>query len=309
MFQRNILLSKFSSYRIGGPAKYFFEARNLSELQLALKEAEKINEKVFILGGGTNILFRDEGFDGIVIKISLSYIRQIDSDLLIVGAGAQIKELLDYCIDNSLSGWEWAGGLPGTLGGAIRGNAGAFGGETKDGILQVISLDKKDPDKFIIRNNNECFFSYRDSIFKKSAVDEIILEAKLAVKKGDKEIIKSAIEEKINYRFERNPMDYPNCGSVFKNVDLKIFPSKFLPLVKNEIKTDPFPVVPAAFLISECGLKGVKEGGAMISSKHPNFIINYSNATAYDVRQLIRLVKEKVYDKFEVVLEEEIIIL
>jgi len=308
MFQQNVFLSNFSSYRIGGPAKYFFEAKNFTELQEAFKEAEKIGVKVFILGGGTNILFPDEGFDGLVVKIGLNYIKN-ESDSLIVGAGTLMKELLDYCLSNSLSGWEWAGGLPGTLGGAIRGNAGAFGGETKDGIITVMSFDRKDLSKIIIRNNKECLFSYRDSIFKKSAVDEVVLEAKLLVRKGDREKIKKAIEEKINYRYERNPMDYPSCGSVFRNVDLKKFPNKYLSFVKSEIKTDPFPVVPAAFLISECGLKGVKEGGAMISPKHPNFIINYNKARAADVKKLINLVKEKVYNKFEVELEEEIIIL
>lgn len=308
MFQKNILLRDFSSYKIGGPAKYFFEAKTLEELKGALQRAKKMGERVFILGGGTDILFPDEGLADTVIKIGLNYIRP-EGDALIIGAGTSVEDFLKYCIEHSLSGWEWAGGLPGTVGGAIRGNAGAFRGETKDGIIEVTSVDQNQPDKFIKRNNSQCSFSYRMSIFKSSAPNEIILEAKLAVQKGDKAAIKKAIEEKINYRFERNPMEYPNCGSVFKNVDLKIFPPQYIPLVKTEIKTDPFPVVPTAFLISLCDLKGVREGGAMISPKHPNFIVNLGTATASDVKKLINLVKEKVYNSFQVKLEEEIIVL
>lgn len=301
-------MKDLSSYKIGGPAKYFFEAKTLEDLQKALWLAREMKERVFILGGGTDILFPDEGLTAVVIKIGLNYIKP-DNDYLTVGAGALVADFLDYCVKSSLSGWEWAGGLPGTIGGAIRGNAGAFRGETKDNVIEVTSIDQNQPDRFIKRNNSDCFFSYRSSIFKTSAPNEIILEAKLAVQKGEGEAIKKAIDEKIKYRFERNPMEYPNCGSVFKNVDLKIFPPRHIAVVKTEIKTDPFPVVPTAFLISLCGLKGAREGGAMISPKHPNFIVNLGNATAADVKKLINLVKEKVYNKFQVKLEEEIIIL
>jgi UDP-N-acetylmuramate dehydrogenase len=333
MFKENVLLSVHSSYKIGGPAKYFFEAKTFEELIQTLKEASQLDKMVFILGGGTNILFPDKGLNDVVIKIGLDYINPVrnpsrprvgtaatsgravsngvnqDGNILTIGAGTLITQLLNYSIVHSLSGLEWAGGLPGTLGGAIRGNAGAFRGEIKDSIVEVLSMDQNEPDKSIIRNNQECLFSYRNSIFKNSAKNEIILEAKIRVENGDSSAIKKAIEGKIQCRLERNPMEYPNCGSIFKNVPLEIFPKRYINIVENQIKTDPFPVVPTAFLISECGLKGVTAGGAMVSPKHPNFIVNFDNARAEDVKNLIKLVKEKVYDKFQVNLEEEILIL
>ncbi|MDP1706679.1 MAG: UDP-N-acetylmuramate dehydrogenase [bacterium] len=311
MFQENVLLSQYSSYRIGGPARYFQEIKTEEDLAAAIKEIRDLKIPFFVLGGGTNILFSDKGFDGAVLKISFKDIRLEKENEIIVGAGVLMADLLDFALKNNLSGLEWAGGLPGTVGGAVRGNAGAFAGETKDNVLEVISFEIE-TGKIYRRKKEDCRFGYRSSIFKDPPAGgrdgEIIIGARFLMVKGDKPEIETAIKEKINYRQERQPLEYPNSGSVFKNVDLQLIPKEHLEEVEAVIKKDPFPVVPTAFLISECGLKGMRIGGAMISPKHPNFLINYDKATAADVKALIALAKEKVYDKFGVKLEEEVLI-
>lgn len=316
MFVEDVLLSKYSNYKIGGPAGSFFEAKKVDEIGKALnmwrQTAIKIRQDknaIFILGAGTNILFDDKGYDGLIIKPKIEFIKKEGRDNLVlrVGAGVLTRDLLNYLIPKNLSGLEWAGGLPGTLGGAIRGNAGAFGGEIKDIVKEVISLDisGRKP-KIIKRSASKCLFGYRSSIFKINKNKEIIIEVVLVFKKGDSGAIKSVVEQNINYRKERQPLEYPNIGSIFKNVDLKKFPKGKEKKVLASVKKDPFPVVPAAYLISETGLKGISFGGAMISPKHPNFIVNVLNASSADVKGLIKFVKIKVKDKFGVKLEEEI---
>ena len=312
MFQSKVDLKKFSNYKIGGGADYFFSAKNTEELIGVVAVAKKNNLPIFILGGGTNLLINDSGFRGLVLKpdIQKLKIEKLDKTNVFVrvGAGVLVSELLNFLISQSLSGMEWAGGLPGTVGGAIRGNAGAFSGETKDTVTEVISLgiaEKKS--KVISRNNKACKFGYRNSIFKLQNGNEIILEAIFVLKKGEQKIIQKATEEKINYRRLRHPMEYPNIGSIFKNVDFKFFSKKQQKDLAAIVKKDPFPVVPTAYLIAESGLKGVSYGGAMISPKHPNFIVNALGANAQDVKTLINLVKASVKRKFGVRLEEEII--
>lgn len=307
MFQENILLKNHSHYKIGGPARYFFKSDNVDDLASAVRKARQRKISTFVLGAATNILFNDNGFEGLIVKPNIKTFEN-NSGILRIGAGVPVDQILDYSIVRGLSGVEWAGGLPGTVGGAIYGNAGCFGGEIKDNIREVLSLNIWGPKIEIVRRtNSECDFSYRSSIFKKNKGREIILEATLILKKGDKKAIRSAIEEKINYRKERQPLEYPNIGSIFKNVDLKKVPKKLHKEFARVIKTDPFPVVPTAHLIYEAGLKGISFGGAMISPKHPNFIVNALNASAEDVKKLIALVKNKVKEKFSIDLEEEII--
>lgn len=319
MFRENIPLSHHGNYKIGGPAKFFFKAKNAEEVIAALERWRRFRSSagtdgVFILGAGTNVLFSDKGFDGLILKPAVKKLEANDG-LVTVGAGVSIAELLDYLITRGLSGLEWAGGLPGLLGGAVRGNAGAFGGEIKDTIERVTSLDIGSwPPKIITREARECEFDYRSSVFKKRDGKEIILEAVFRLRSGNKKDIRRSVEDKILYRQERHPMEHPNIGSIFKNVPVtrmtansglseesvrKSFP----------VKDDPFPVVPAAYLISECGLKGVAHGGAMISPKHPNFIVNVLGAGDRDVKNLINLAKKEVKRKFGVRLEEEIKIL
>lgn len=309
MFQENIPLKHHSNYKIGGSAKYFFEAKNAEEIIKAAEYARKIKTRIFVLGGGTNILFHDNGFDGLILKPNIQFIDKIKSAAFLrVGAGVSLGKIIEESAERGLSGLEWAAGIPGTIGGAVRGNAGAFGGEIKDVIKEVTSLDiSGSRPKIIKRNNQDCEFNYRSSIFKEQP--EIIIEASLILKKGDRKSIETAIKQNINYRKERQPMEYPSLGSTFKNVDIRKIAKKQYKSFESIIKTDPFPVIPAAYLISEAGLKGVSCGGAMISPKHPNFIVNVMEAASNDVKNLIALSKNKVYNKFKIKLEEEIEIL
>lgn len=342
MFQENVPLSEFSSYKIGGPASYFFEAKNLEELKCAIEEAQKKNLDIFVLGGGTNLLFSDEGYSGLVLKPSINFTNAVGEEIS-VGAGVLMADLINFSVEKSLSGLEWAGGLPGTVGGAIRGNAGAFGSEMKDVVKSVKSLDMETLNE-IERNFSDCDFGYRSSIFsargahlpdgqgsafggKNSRIynKEIIISAVLMLKKGDAEKIKSAASEKISYRKQKHPLEYPNAGSVFKNIPVSQISADVqqinvdtirIYLRNNQrqsaltvpVKKDPFPVVPAAYIISEAGLKGIVSGGAMISPKHPNFIVNISQAKSADVKNLIKLVKNGIKNKFGIELKEEIII-
>jgi len=302
--QENVPLAEHSNYRIGGPARFFCEAANEEDVRSAVLFAREQGTPLFVMGGGTNLLIADEGFKGLVLKPALIQLG-VDGQTMTVGAGMMVSDMLKFTIEHSLSGLEWAGGLPGTVGGAIRGNAGAFRGEIKDRIVSVESFDVETL-QTIRRGNAECKFGYRASIFKEKNGREIILRATLNLDKGDARKIAAGIQEKINYRLERHPMEYPNIGSTFKNVDLELVPKIWRDAFAKVIKVDPFPVVPTAFLISEAGLRGTQHGGAMVSPKHPNFIVNLGEATAADVKFLIATVKEKVYEKYAIRLEEEI---
>ncbi len=304
MIQENVELSKYSNYKIGGPARYFCLAPTLEDVKKAVLWAKEKNAKIFILGGGTNLLINDSGFDGLVIKVDIQQLTT-NEQVVFVGAGVLMEDLLRFTIRKNLSGLEWAGGLPGTFGGAIRGNAGAFGGEIKDNILSVESLDIESVE-VIKRNNSECRFNYRNSIFKERQGQEVVVSAEINLIKGDPEKIRSSIEEKIKFRKDHHPLEYPNTGSTFKNVDLKQVPQWVLEKLQPPIKKDPFPVVPTAYLISEAGLKGRREGDCMVSPKHPNFLVNLGHATAKDVRTLIEVVKSEIKNKFNITLEEEI---
>ncbi|MBN2197785.1 UDP-N-acetylmuramate dehydrogenase [Candidatus Wolfebacteria bacterium] len=312
MFQQGVLLKNHSHYKIGGLSKYFIEVKTVDEIIKAIKKTRLLKMPVFILGGGTNILFNDNGFDGAIIKIKNSNFEIQDEisekKIIKAEAGLLLADLVNLALEKGFSGLEWAAGLPGTLGGAIRGNAGSFEGEMKDIITQVSSIDiSKLEEKFIKRNNQDCKFNYRSSIFKTEAKNEIIIEAILTLTKGDKNSIREIAQKNINYRKTNQPLDYPSIGSIFKNIDLKNIPLKRHKEFVLVIKKDPFPVIPVAYLISESGLKGISCGGAMISPKHPNFIINTLNASSNDVENLIQLIKKQVKNKFNIELTEEII--
>ena len=315
MFETNVKLSQFSNYRIGGLARYFFIAHGLEDIYKSIALAQIYKWPIFILGGGTNLLISDNGFNGLILKPALNFINLSKSDfdnwIVTVGAGVSVSDLLNFCIERGLSGLEWAGGLPGTVGGAVRGNAGAFKGEIKDSVTEVASLkitEVKLP-YIIKRGREECDFSYRTSVFKKNSGQELILTVAFELKSGNPKAIRQSAEEKIKWRQSRQPLDYPNIGSIFKNVNWQSIPKSLQDSeeFKKHLKSDPFPVLPTATLIDKAGLKGVSFGGAMISPKHPNFIVNLGMASAADVKNLINLVKLEVGNKFGVDLEEEII--
>lgn len=303
--ERNVSLKKLSSFRIGGDAEFFLKPKDISEVSEGILEARQRGLPIFVLGGSTNILWPDDGFEGLIIKPASEKF-EAQGNEVIVGAGILMSEILPVVLSRGLSGLEWAGGLPGTLGGAIRGNAGAFGGETKDSIKEVVSFDM-DSLEVMKRDNVSCSFGYRTSIFKTKG-NEIILEATLSLTPGDGEAIRKVAQDRVNYRRERHPMEHPNVGSVFKNVPIANLKDLDLERFEKVIKQDPFPIIPTAFLIAETGLKGVSCGGAMISPKHPNFIVNVLDAKAQDVKDLIDLVKTEVHSKFNIELEEEILI-
>ncbi|MBU2101539.1 UDP-N-acetylmuramate dehydrogenase [Patescibacteria group bacterium] len=303
-FQENISLSNYSNLKVGGPARYFKIAKSKEELRASLELAKKQDLKVFILGGGTNILWSDNGYHGLVLKPEIDFYEREENDV-VAGSSVLMSKLVDFSIKEGLAGLDWAGGLPGTLGGAVFGNAGCFGGEIKDSVLEVESLSLESLD-FKKRDNLACEFKYRDSIFKSGDVDEIIVQVRLGLNKGKKEELLARVMEQKQYREEHQPLDRPNIGSFFKNVRIEGLEEELVKPHRELIKTDPFPVIPAAHLIYASGLQGLKLGGAEVSSKHPNFLINTGDATTADFLGLMEQVKQKVKEKFGIELEEEV---
>ncbi len=319
--KKDVPLRQLSNFKIGGHAHYFVEIKSTKELIGSLKLWKKISsdfsqnkQKIFVLGGGTNLLIDDKGFDGLVIQNRIGDIKilnktnneELITKKILVGAGVEISELLESCIKNSLLGLEWAGGLPGTIGGAVRGNAGAFGGEIKDSISEVTSLNAQTL-RILKRKNKDCQFGYRSSFFKRNG--EIILSVVLSLKKGDRNEIARKIQEKIEYRKNRHPLEYPNIGSIFKNTDVKNAPKELVKEFASSIKNDPFPVLPTAKILATVGLLGKRVGYAMVSRKHPNFIVNLGHAKSSDVLELITQIKKIIKSKYKINLEEEITIL
>ena len=317
-FQKNVLLKNYTTFRIGGKAEYFFVAKNKKDLIRAISVAKKINPSpfpkgdrvklpFFVLGGGSNLLVSDKGFNGILIKIRNTKYeipacpagRQ--NTKIMAEAGVMLGELVNILAKTGLSGLEWAAGIPGTVGGAIFGNAGAFGSSMKNIVKKVEAFDVKTQKIKIFRGlaSEDCKFSYRDSIFIKNK-NLIILSAVLQLKKGKKSEIEKKVKENLNYRRERQPLNFPSAGSIFKN------PAGFFAGELGEEDKSSSSAFAAARLIEECGLKGKKIGNVKISEIHSNFIVNLGRGTAKDVMRLIKIIKNKVKKKFGVILEEEV---
>ena len=310
ILKKSVLLKEHCNYKIGGKADYFYEFRDTSDLKTALDEYKKVDpklENIFILGSGTNVLFGDNGFHGLVLVNLIKDLKK-NENVITSGAGCLMQELVDFALNNSLTGLEWAGGLPGTVGGAIRGNAGAFGGEIRDNVLQVESY-KVESSEIAVRIKKECKFNYRQSIFKEETKNEVILFAQFKLDNGKLDQIRSSTQKNINFRKEKHPLDFPNVGSTFKNVPLDQVPSEVKDKFESAIKIDPFPVLPVAKLIASTDLVGRRIGGAQISTKHPNFILNIDHAKAQDVLDLIEMIKNEIKEKYDIILEEEIMIL
>lgn len=302
------VLAPLTTFKVGGPTKFFAQAKNFSDLEEIQKLIQAQGLPLFILGGGSNVLIRDGGFAGIVLKPDFDFIEVYEHEVH-AGAGTIMAHVVSQTVSLGLDGLQWAGGLPGTIGGAIRGNAGCFGGETKDSVLSVEACNME-TGQFKTFSADECAFSYRMSYFKKNP-QWLIVQVKLRVTKGNKDTLMESMQHHIAFRKDHHPLEYPNAGSTFKNVPLSSVSEKVKQLAEEQkvIKTDPFPVIPTAFLIDQCGLKDKEIGGAAVSVKHPNFMINKNHATAQDILDLIAYVKDTVHKTFDVVLEEEIFIL
>ncbi len=291
-------LANHTNFKIGGPARYFFIAENEEDLVKAVKAAKELNLPYFILGGGSNILVSDEGFDGLVIQIKDLKLK-IEDNLVTVGVGVKLSNLIDEALKNDLVGLEFLAGIPGNVGGAVYGNAGAWGQSIGD-FIKEMKVFNGETVKVI--KKAEADFSYRHSRFKETR--EIILEIILELKKGDVEASKDKIKEILDKRHANQPYQSPCAGCTFKNV-----PIAKINLVKNNLlQFASFKEIPTAYLIEQCGLKGKTIGGAQVSEKHGNFIINTGNAKASEVLELVKFVKEKVRERFGVELEEEIIL-
>ena len=288
MIKQNEPLANHCTYHIGGPARVLFLAANEREIIAGIETAEENRFKMMILGGGSNILFSDRGFDGLVLKLANNFIKIAEEKenraVVLAGAGAPLAALVKFALDNSLAGMEWAAGIPGTVGGAIRGNAGAFGREIGASVLRVRALEISGKSVVpAIVGKEDCAFGYRESVFKRNK-NLVITAAKFVLEKGNANEIADKIKECAQKKRIFQPLDFPSAGSVFKN------PPGFF----------------AAKIIEDCGLKGRSAGGAQISEKHANFIVNRGNARADDVLALIAQIKAAAKEKFAVDLKEEI---
>lgn len=300
--QENVPLAPYTTFNIGGPARYFVTVATIEELEEAIATAHTNGWPIFVLAGGSNLIISTQGFNGLVIKIAIGD-HQSSGNELSAGAATPMSTLVDASITRGLGGIEWAGGLPGTFGGAIRGNAGAFGGEIKDSIESVTTINSQTGEQKTW-TNVECQFGYRDSIFKRNP-QEIIVSASLTLKPGDANELRQIADSRIQYRQEKHPLEYPNAGSVFKNTPVEAVPVAVLPTFQDSIKTDPFPVVPTAKIIADAGLAGTQVGKVQVSTKHTNYIVNLGNGTGEEIVELIEKVKFVVMEKFGITLEVE----
>lgn len=278
--KKNQSLAPYTTFKIGGPVDWFCETKNEEEVIEAIKFAKEKKLAFFILGNGSNLLISDDGFRGVVIKMENEEV-QINNEKILAEAGISLNKLVNIAQENSLSGIEFMVGIPGTLGGVVFGNAGAWQQNIGDKVERVKILDKDNQFKWL--NHDECQFSYRQSRFKKN--QEIILAVELELEKGHQLEIKNLMNENFQKR-EDQPKE-PSAGSIFVN---------------------PKPQS-AGDLIEKCGLKGKQIGSAQISTKHANFIVNLGGAKAEDVVKLIALARLEVKKKFKIDLETEIVFL
>lgn len=280
-------MSKHTTLKVGGPADVLVVPESIEDIQNTLKFAKENNIPVLVIGNGSKLLVLDGGIRGIVIKLGSRFADvTVSGDEIIVDAGLSLPRLAIIAKDNSLTGLEFAAGIPGYVGGGVFMNAGAYSGDMSSVITEVMYLDENLEVKTL--KNDELEFGYRTSFFKNNKdKGYVILQAKLKLAKGNKEEIVKKMQENNEARRTKQPLEYPNAGSTFKRPE-GYFVGK---------------------LIDDLGLKGYRIGGAEISTKHSGFIVNIDHAKAKDVLDLINYIKEKVFETNGVKLEEEIIIL
>ena len=278
--KENVSLSNYTTYKVGGTAKVLVYPKNIEKLILLLKELKSSNVKHKVLGFGSNLIFSDDVYDGVIIKLDSFDDLKIDDTVITVGAGYSLVKLSYACLKEGLTGLEFASGIPGTIGGAVFMNAGAY----KSDMASVVSEVKVLTPNLEIKTlyNQDLDYKYRSSYLKHNP-DYISLEVKIVLRHGDKKEIKDLMERRRQKRLMMQPLEYPSAGSVFRNPD-------------NDF---------AGRLIEDCNLKGYSIGGAKVSEKHANFIINYNKAKASDVKDLIYYVHDKVKEETGVDLKIE----
>lgn len=281
-YSENEAMALHTSFKIGGGADLFLCPKTAEDLSRLYTLAQKENISCFILGSGSNLIVSDSGIEGVVLSTAeLKGISLIDETTIYAEAGASLAALCTFARDNGLTGLEFAYGIPGSVGGAVYMNAGAYGGDISGVISSAKSITLGG--SFTERSAEDLKLGYRTSIFRDNG--EIIVGATFSLKKGDKQNIADAMTEIITKRKRSQPLEYPSAGSTFKR------PEGYF----------------AAALIDECGLKGRSVGGAMVSEKHAGFVINYAGATCRDVLQLVEVIKQTVKTEKDVDLETEII--
>ena len=280
----NELMSRHTTFRTGGPASLFIRPRTTEEIKGVLKLLKRSEVDFFILGNGSNLLVSDKGYDGVVISLAnFDDIKIEDETKVIAQAGAMNSAIASLARDNSLTGFEFAAGIPGTIGGAMIMNAGAYGGEMKDITAKVTVLSS---DGEVIKLDGQAMkFGYRTSAIKGKKF--VVLSVLLELQKGNKDEIAGKMQELALKRKEKQPLEFPSAGSTFKR------PEGYF----------------AGKLIEDSGLRGFSVGGAAVSEKHCGFVINKGKATSSDIYNLIKHVQDKVYEDFSVKLEPEVIML
>lgn len=270
-----------TTFRVGGPADYFVMPESSGEVQQVISLCREEKMPYYVIGNGSNLLVSDEGYRGVILQIYRTMSRiEAEGTLIRAQAGALLSAIAAKAYENSLTGFEFAAGIPGTIGGASVMNAGAYGGEMKDVIRSVTVLDRDGKIRKIEREDLE--MGYRTSIISKEGY--ITLEAEIELSEGKSEEIKALMDDLRTRRVTKQPLEYPSAGSTFKR------PEGYF----------------AGKLIQDTGLAGFQVGGAQVSEKHCGFVINKENATAADIDSLMRQVSEKVKEKFGVTLEPEV---
>jgi len=297
-------MSKHTTFQIGGTVDYFVVVENLDNLLRLLQYVDDEGIPRMILGGGSNVLWQDDRFEGVVIQMKNSEFRMLNMGVE-CSAGAKMKEVSQATVEAGLTGFTWAIGVPGTIAGALRGNA-AYNGIAMEDSVEKVEVYRDG--EVLELSNAECEFGYKESVFKNNL--DVILRIWLKLEKGDKAVLAKEAMENTAYRDKSQPHGFGSAGCTFKNVvvaspEMKALAEK----IDDERVQDvykKFGKIPVGRLIDLVEMKGVKHGGAMISDVHANFILNMGHATAEDVKFLIEQVKEKVYDRYGVALEEEI---
>lgn len=274
-------MARHTTFRIGGPADYFVELGSIEQIRAAIQVCREENLPWFVLGRGSNLLVSDKGYRGVILSIYKDFQKtEIQGETVTVQAGVLLTTLSGKVLDASLTGLEFASGIPGTIGGAVVMNAGAYGGEMKDIVRKVTVLDQDGEVRTL--TCGEMQFGYRTSLAKKKGY--IVLGAELTLKQGEKEKIREEMQTLKAKRIEKQPLEFPSAGSTFKR------PEGYF----------------AGKLIMDAGLRGAAVGGAQVSEKHCGFVVNTGNATAADVRELMRQVQGKVQEQFGIHLEPEV---